>query len=37
MVTAAAESQMIIPTARTHDVDPNDITMRPVIPTASAR
>jgi hypothetical protein len=34
-VTAAAASQMITPAARTHGVDPNDITMRPVMATAS--
>src|SRR5665213_2094630 len=34
-VTAAAASQMITPTARTHGVDPNDITMRPAMATAS--
>ena len=36
-VTAAAESQMITPAARTHGVDPDDITMRPAMATASAR
>lgn len=36
-VTAAAASQMITPPARTHAVDPDDITMRPAMATASAR
>src|SRR5271165_5731377 len=34
-VTAAAASQMNTPTATTHGVDPNDITMRPAMATAS--
>src|ERR1019366_818634 len=34
-VTATAASQMNTPTARTHGVDPNDITMRPATATAS--
>src|SRR5271165_974159 len=34
-VTASAASQMITPTARTHGVDPNDMTMRPAMATAS--
>ena len=34
-VTAAAASQMITPTARTHGVDPDNITMRPAMATAS--
>ncbi len=33
--TAAAASQMITPTARTHGVDPNDNTMTPAMATAS--
>jgi len=33
-VTTAAASQMTTPTARTHGVAPNDITMRPAITTA---
>ena len=36
-VTAATASQMINPTARTHGVDPDNITTRPAIATASAR
>ena len=36
-VTAAEASQMITPIARTHGVDPNDITMRPAMATASPR
>jgi len=34
-VTAAEASQMITPMARTHGVDPNDITMTPAMATAS--
>ena len=34
-VAATAASQVISPTARTHGVDPNDITMRPAAATAS--
>jgi hypothetical protein len=34
-VTAAAASQMITPTARTHGVDPDNITIKPEMPTAS--
>jgi hypothetical protein len=34
-VTTAAASQMITPTARTHGVDSDDITMRPAMATAS--
>jgi hypothetical protein len=34
-VTAEAASQMITLRARTHGVDPNDITMKPAIATAS--
>jgi hypothetical protein len=33
---AAAASQIISPTARTHGVDPDNITMRPAMATASA-
>jgi hypothetical protein len=34
-VTAAAASQMVTPTARTHDVIPDSITMRPTRATVS--
>ena len=34
-VTAAEASQMITPMARTHGVDPDDITMTPAMATAS--
>jgi len=34
-VTVAEASQMITPMARTHGVDPNDITMRPAMATVS--
>jgi hypothetical protein len=34
-VMAAAESQMITPTARTHGVDPNEFTIRPATATAN--
>ena len=34
-VTAAEASQMITPTARSHGVEPDDITMMPAIATAS--
>jgi len=34
--TKAAVSQLISPTAKTHGVDPDHITMRPAITTASA-
>jgi hypothetical protein len=36
-VTATTASQLITPTVRTHGVDPDYITMRPAIATASAR
>jgi hypothetical protein len=35
VTAAAAESQIITPTARTHGVEPNDITMRPAMATDS--
>jgi hypothetical protein len=35
-VTTAAASQMITPTARTHGVDPDTITIRPTTAMASA-
>jgi hypothetical protein len=34
-VTAAAASHTITPTARIHRVEPDDIAMRPAMPTAS--
>jgi hypothetical protein len=36
-VTTAAASQMVTPTARSHGVDSENITMRPAMTTASAR
>ena len=36
-VTAAAASQLITPTARSHSVDPDDNTMTPTMATTSAR
>ncbi|MGB7053579.1 MAG: hypothetical protein WBG41_18595 [Acidimicrobiales bacterium] len=36
-VTTAAASQVINPTARTHDVDPNDITMMSAMATESPK
>jgi hypothetical protein len=36
-VNVTTASQMIPPTARTHGVDPDDITMMPAMATASAK